>query len=746
MPRRRAAVLAIGPATAILVVLLSWARSLDPLPNGLRAEYFTNVDWSGNPAKVAVDASPSTAAFTTHAGGLAFPQFSASWSGWIVAPGDDVYTFATTSDDGSWVYVDNALVVDNGGAHPSTTKTGPTIRLARGPHAVFVRYFQDGGSAELTWVWQRGSGRFNPVAPWALRPRRIGFARFAIDGALEMLEADALWIGAAMLLAFLFVAFRPEIGTAASDARVTIATLAREGVWPALAWVVAGSVALNAVGLWWGLPHGTWVGDELLPIEVLSAAAVHFSHGWHDKYPPMQHYLLTLVYRPVLAVDTVLELSPTAIETALMAAGRSLSVVMAAVTVIATFFCGRRAFGPRAGLCAAGVLALVAPFVYYAKVANVDIGYIMWFAICLAFYLRVLDRGAPADYFWWAATGTLAVCSKDQVYGFIAGMPLVVVVEQARANARAGNAHPWREAVVNRRIGIATITAVVLFAACHNLLWNAAGFANHIRILFSSESYQVYPSTLIGRLTVAWVMLRLIERNFGWPMFAAVVSGVVVAFATRSQHRTAVRLMVPIVSYYLLFINVVLFLYDRFLLAVCLILALFAGYALARFTERTASFRWRAAVVAAMIAYTVLYSGTVDALMLTDSRHAAERWLEAHVGAGEAIAMSSVATYMPRLDRFDATEVYDREKFDETRPRFYVLNVDYALTEPPTTPLGQIIGEVRRSYRLVFRTVDARPLRWLPGGHVDLVGDRTDPEMLSFLRNISPTIEVYERQ
>jgi len=46
----------------------------------------------------------------------------------------------------------------------------------------------------------------------------------------------------------------------------------------------------------------------------------------------------------------------------------------------------------------------------------------------------------------------------------------------------------------------------------------------------------------------------------------------------------------------------------------------------------------------------------------------------------------------------------------------------------------------------VFRTTDSRPLRWLPGGHVDLVGDRRDPEMLSFLRNISPTIEVYERQ
>src|SRR5207245_1350521 len=82
----------------------------------------------------------------------------------------------------------------------------------------------------------------------------------------------------------------------------------------------------------------------------------------------------------------------------------------------------------------------VTPFLYYSKVANVDIGYLMWFAMCLVFYLRVLDRGTAADYVWWAATGTLAVCSKDQAYGLIVGMPLVVVLEQARANVRVWSA------------------------------------------------------------------------------------------------------------------------------------------------------------------------------------------------------------------------------------------------------------------------------------------------------------------
>src|SRR5262249_30428375 len=79
-------------------------------------------------------------------------------------------------------------------------------------HAVFIRYFQDGGNAEFTWLWQRGSGRFNSVAPWALRPRRIGYTRFVMDRALEVAAASAIWIALPLALAAAFGAFRPEIG------------------------------------------------------------------------------------------------------------------------------------------------------------------------------------------------------------------------------------------------------------------------------------------------------------------------------------------------------------------------------------------------------------------------------------------------------------------------------------------------------------------------------------------------------
>src|SRR6478736_488637 len=99
--RRRAAARALVLATAIAIALVA-LRRLDPLPNGLRGQYFSNIDWSGEPVQTVIDATVSTATLLASVGGSPANAFSATWSGWIIAPHDDAYTFATTSDDGSF--------------------------------------------------------------------------------------------------------------------------------------------------------------------------------------------------------------------------------------------------------------------------------------------------------------------------------------------------------------------------------------------------------------------------------------------------------------------------------------------------------------------------------------------------------------------------------------------------------------------------------------------------------------------
>jgi hypothetical protein len=70
-----------------------------------------------------------------------FEWFAIRYEGLFDTPVPGDYAFRIASDDGSRVWVDGQLVVDNDGAHALLSRTG-NIRLARGRHAIRVDYFQ----------------------------------------------------------------------------------------------------------------------------------------------------------------------------------------------------------------------------------------------------------------------------------------------------------------------------------------------------------------------------------------------------------------------------------------------------------------------------------------------------------------------------------------------------------------------------------------------------------------------------
>ncbi len=69
--------------------------------------------------------------------------FGFSFTGFINVPVDGFYTFYTTSDDGSKLFIDNVLTVSNDGVHGITEKSG-VIGLMAGKHAITGLYFQRG--------------------------------------------------------------------------------------------------------------------------------------------------------------------------------------------------------------------------------------------------------------------------------------------------------------------------------------------------------------------------------------------------------------------------------------------------------------------------------------------------------------------------------------------------------------------------------------------------------------------------
>jgi hypothetical protein len=246
-------------------------------------------------------------------------------------------------------------------------------------------------------------------------------------------------------------------------------------------------------------------------------------------------------------------------------------------------------------MLAAAMFALVTPFVYYAKTANLDVPYLFWFAVSLVFYLRVLQQLTLRDFIGLAACATLAVCTKDQAYGLFLLMPVAIVERLWRAHRDAGRRHPLIDALFDRRLLSAAAVALVLFVVLHNLAFNWSGFKDHVQLIIgpASQSYRDFEPSLAGRLALFRLSVHIVLLAWGWPMCLVSVVGLVLAMASPAHRRVALWLALPIVSYYAGFIDVVLYNYDRFMLPVCLVLSLFGGLALDMFLTTNTASAWR---------------------------------------------------------------------------------------------------------------------------------------------------------
>ncbi|HDM78963.1 MAG TPA: hypothetical protein ENG51_21260, partial [Deltaproteobacteria bacterium] len=74
--------------------------------------------------------------------------FAFRFTGYIEIPENGWYRFCTTSDDGSKLYIDDTLVVDNDGLHGMVEEC-TYIELTAGKHPITVTYFEKDGEEDL---------------------------------------------------------------------------------------------------------------------------------------------------------------------------------------------------------------------------------------------------------------------------------------------------------------------------------------------------------------------------------------------------------------------------------------------------------------------------------------------------------------------------------------------------------------------------------------------------------------------
>jgi PA14 domain/Dolichyl-phosphate-mannose-protein mannosyltransferase len=712
---------------------------------GLVATYFYGPGWSGSPRLVAIE-RPGADDWL-RAIGTRFDErpFSATWRGWLSVVDAGPHVFATSSDDGSWIYIDDTLVVDNGGEHAAQERHGRIV-LTAGLHRIRIDYFQRSGPTALSVRWAPGDGELAPLPARVLFPTRLAswlYPRVSpvrdvlpdlrLGYVLATIASCAMVVAVAM---WGWRAVRSHTGAHAGEPAVN------RWLWRLLG--LAAGLAVWQV--WYGIPIGWdgWEGDELRARDVIPGLEMAFSGGWFDLYAPLYFYVLGVLSLPFKLASVVGTVDLWSDETTLTLSAlyRATAVLSGLATVYLTYRCGAEAFGHRgAGLWAGVVVAVMPNFVYLTKLAKPDVPYLVPFLVSMLYYLRCLREPRPAWYTAFAAAGMTAICIKDQAYALYI-LPAAHLVWLRWRRLSGAPAARLAAVVRDPALARAGLAAVAIFVVSHNLLFNLRGFLEHLSLMITGgRAYRVYQPTLMGQALLLRDSLAQVPWMFGWPAAMLVAAGI--AMSWRRRREATVALLLPVVSYYVFCIAVIGYHYDRFFMAPAMLLAVFAGQAFARLVAHPAS--WPRTLALCIAAFSLIRGASVNLLMTRDSRYAAEKWLRAHVAATATVGHFEPLAYLPRPGplRFQALEPA-WEAVAAAAPEFLVVNTEFARRESTLGFYGPLFVGTHPDYRPVARFKSS------PGPAALLANDRVFwngvEDAFTNLDKINPDIQVYARR
>lgn len=90
------------------------------------------------------------------------------FNGYIDIQEDGIWEFMTKSDDGSVLYINDKVVVNNDGSHSAIMNTG-RVALQKGLHPYTLIYFEDYEGQELSWGWKKtGQEKFENIPSTSL--------------------------------------------------------------------------------------------------------------------------------------------------------------------------------------------------------------------------------------------------------------------------------------------------------------------------------------------------------------------------------------------------------------------------------------------------------------------------------------------------------------------------------------------------------------------------------------------------
>jgi hypothetical protein len=471
----------------------------------------------------------------------------------------------------------------------------------------------------------------------------------------------------------------------------------------ALLGVLFVSLLLNVTAIWWGVQSSgstsDWADDSASPWEVTRCVAGNCADAWPNKYPPFHAYVVAAVYGPAFGIAklTNVDLDTSPADTVLGLLGRGVTLLMAMGVLLLVYACSREmGHSQRAGVFAVAIAAFTPQFVYYSKMMNLDVPYTFWFMLSLLVLLRILKEHRLRDYIAFAIAATCAIATKDQAYAFyVLPGPFVAVAAYRYFRTRYDDSQAaFRQVLI--RFSLATLTAIVLYALVWDVFFHPEWLLQHVRTITGprSAAYRVYEPSLSGEIGLLVYCVRLLAFALQWPFLVLTVTGVAVALLTARRNLIVLMPLIVIVSYYLSFIGLVGYAFDRFLLPVTLVLGLYGGWFLHTRMEPDKR-RWLKIAVLAVFGYMVVYSASVNMLLLADGRYEVREWMKRNVPRSAVVTSIGIPGYLPNTSGFNEHRLIARpneEKLRALDPEYVIVSDSY-LRAFPLTQRGRALFE-----------------------------------------------------
>jgi beta-glucosidase len=147
---------AVGSSEGDVVPTSAVTLTNNAKAHGFRAEYFKNVDLSGQPALVRTDKEINLEDKGAPAPGISRNTFSVRWTANLSVPETGFYVLVFTGNDGFRVFVDDKKVIDLWDHRAQGTGTNELKMEAGKTYALRVEFCQDGGGYLARLAWKRG--------------------------------------------------------------------------------------------------------------------------------------------------------------------------------------------------------------------------------------------------------------------------------------------------------------------------------------------------------------------------------------------------------------------------------------------------------------------------------------------------------------------------------------------------------------------------------------------------------------